>query len=277
MSNITKISLENHYSYKRSKDFINFKKLDKKLSRETTKAISDFNMIEDGDLVMVCLSGGKDSYSMLNILQKIQKRAFFDFKIIAVNLDQGQPNFPKDIISSYLKEKKVDFYIEEKNTYKIVNQVLKENETRCSLCSRLRRGILYSIASKLGANKIALGHHRDDIITTFFLNIFYNGQLKTMPPKLISDDKKHIVIRPLSYIAESDLKIYSQICKFPIIPCNFCGKQEGLKRKEVNKLIKEWENKNPGMLWSILHALSHISPSHLLDRNMFDFKNLKNV
>nr|WP_234411235.1 tRNA 2-thiocytidine(32) synthetase TtcA [Candidatus Kinetoplastibacterium sorsogonicusi] len=267
-----KISLiEKQYS---DKNYINIKKLNKKISRDTTKAISDFNMIEDGDLVMVCMSGGKDSYALLDILQKIKLRAPFNFELIAVNLDQGQPNFPKTTLPTYLKEKGIKFHIEEQNTYNIVNNILKKNETKCSLCSRLRRGILYKVADKLGANKIALGHHMNDIINTFFLNMLYNGKLKSMPPKLLSDNGKHIVIRPLSYILEKDLEIYSKLNKFPIIPCYSCGTQKGLKRKEINKMINYIYSTNPGKIFSIFNSLSNISPSHMLDRNLFNFETL---
>ena len=220
--------------------------LEKRLLRETGRAIGDFNMIEDGDKVMVCLSGGKDSYGLLDILLKLKARAPIHFDIVAVNLDQKQPGFPDDILPNYLKSLGVDFHIETQDTYSIVKRVIPEGKTYCSLCSRLRRGILYRVATELGATKIALGHHRDDIIATFFLNLFYGGRLKAMPPKLQSDNGEHIVIRPLAYVAEKDLIAYAQLREFPIIPCNLCGSQENLKRQEANRMIAEWDKIFPG-------------------------------
>ncbi|MDX3907061.1 MAG: tRNA 2-thiocytidine(32) synthetase TtcA [Pigmentiphaga sp.] len=250
-------------------------KLDKRLMREAGRAIADFNMIEAGDRVMVCLSGGKDSYGMLDILLKLRERAPIDFEIVAVNLDQKQPGFPDDVLPRYLEGRGVPFHIETQDTYSIVTRVIPEGKTMCSLCSRLRRGILYRVADELKATKIALGHHRDDILATFFLNLFYGGQLKSMPPKLVSDDGRHTVIRPLAYIKEEDLIAYAQWKAFPIIPCNLCGSQENLKRQEVGRLIDEWERAFPGRVENIFNALSRVTPSHLLDRGLFDFVNLR--
>ncbi|AKQ57614.1 tRNA 2-thiocytidine(32) synthetase TtcA [Bordetella hinzii] len=250
-------------------------KLSKRLARETTRALSDYNMIEEGDRVMVCLSGGKDSYAMLDILMALQKRAPFRFELIAVNLDQKQPGFPPDILPNYLTALGVPFHIETQDTYSIVTRVVPEGKTMCSLCSRLRRGILYRVADELGATKIALGHHRDDILGTLFLNLFYGGKLKGMPPKLVSDDGRHTVIRPLAYVPESDLIAYAQLKQFPIIPCNLCGSQENLKRKEVTRMVQEWDRKFPGRSWNVFNALSRVVPSHLMDRELFDFVGLK--
>lgn len=252
-------------------------KLAKRLARETTRAIADYNMIEAGDKVMVCLSGGKDSYALLDILLSLQKRAPFAFEIIAVNLDQKQPGFPPEILPDYLRALGVPFHIETQDTYSIVTRVIPEGKTMCSLCSRLRRGILYRVASELGATKIALGHHRDDILGTFFLNLFYGGKAKGMPPKLVSDDGRHTVIRPLVYVPESDLIAYAQFKQFPIIPCNLCGSQENLKRKEVGRMIQEWDRKHPGRSWNVFNALSRVVPSHLMDRDLFDFVGLKPI
>lgn len=249
-------------------------KLAKRLMRETGRAITDFNMIEEGDKVMVCLSGGKDSYSMLDILLTHQARAPIKFDIVAVNLDQKQPGFPDHILPEYLKNLGVPFHIETQDTYSIVTRVIPEGKTMCSLCSRLRRGILYRVADELGATKIALGHHRDDILATFFLNLFYGGRLKAMPPKLMSDDGKHIVIRPLAYVMEKDLIAYSALKQFPIIPCNLCGSQENLKRQEVGRMIAEWDKKTPGRSWSVFGALSRVIPTHLMDTKLFDFASL---
>ncbi|HEU0202701.1 MAG TPA: tRNA 2-thiocytidine(32) synthetase TtcA, partial [Burkholderiaceae bacterium] len=221
-------------------------KLEKRLLRLTGQAIADFRMIEAGDRVMVCLSGGKDSYGLLDVLLKLRERAPIDFEIVAVNLDQKQPGFPADVLPRYLTARGVPFQIETQDTYSIVTRVIPEGKTMCSLCSRLRRGILYRVASELGATKIALGHHRDDILGTFFLNMFFGGKLKAMPPKLVSDDGKHIVIRPLAYVKEDDLARYAEVKAFPIIPCNLCGSQENLKRKEVKRLLAEWEKRFPG-------------------------------
>ncbi len=250
-------------------------KLSKRLARETTRALSDYNMIEEGDRVMVCLSGGKDSYALLDILMALQKRAPFRFELIAVNLDQKQPGFPPDILPNYLTALGVPFHIETQDTYAIVTRVVPKGKTMCSLCSRLRRGILYRVADELGATKIALGHHRDDILGTLFLNLFYGGKLKGMPPKLVSDDGRHTVIRPLAYVPESDLIAYAQLKQFPIIPCNLCGSQENLKRKEVTRMVQEWDKKFPGRSWNVFNALSRVVPSHLMDRELFDFVGLK--
>lgn len=250
-------------------------KLSKRLARETTRAISDYNMIEAGDRVMVCLSGGKDSYSLLDILLTLRSRAPFDFDIIAVNLDQKQPGFPAHVLPEYLTALGVTFHIETQDTYSIVKRLIPEGKTTCSLCSRLRRGVLYRVASELGATKIALGHHRDDILGTFFLNLFYGAKLKAMPPKLVSDDGRHTVIRPLAYVPEKDLIRYADLKQFPIIPCNLCGSQENLKRKEVGRMIQEWDRTNPNRSWNVFNAMSKVVPSHLMDRDLFDFQGLK--
>jgi len=250
-------------------------KLSKRVMRETGRAIADFNMIEAGDRVMVCVSGGKDSYSMLDILSTLRARAPVDFEIVAVNLDQKQPGFPADILPAYLSNLNVPFHIETRDTYSIVKRLIPEGKTTCSLCSRLRRGILYRVAGELGATKIALGHHRDDILGTFFLNMFYGAKLKAMPPKLVSDDGKHTVIRPLAYVPEADLVAYAQWKQFPIIPCDLCGSQENLKRKEVSRMLQEWDKKYPGRAWSVFKALANVTPSHLMDTQLFDFVGLK--
>lgn len=250
-------------------------KLAKRLARETTRAISDYNMIEAGDRVMVCLSGGKDSYGLLDILMRLRVRAPFHFDIVAVNLDQKQPGFPDHILPEYLRSLDVPFHIETQDTYSIVTRLVPEGKTMCSLCSRLRRGILYRVADELGATKIALGHHRDDILATFFLNLFYGGKMKGMPPKLVSDDGRHTVIRPLAYVPERDLIAYARHMQFPIIPCNLCGSQENLKRQEVGRMIAQWDKEQPGRAWNIFNALSRVVPSHLMDRELFDFVGLK--
>lgn len=257
-----------------SKQRVDANKLSKRLIRETGRAISDFSMIEDGDKVMVCLSGGKDSYSLLDILLTLKARAPIQFDIIAVNLDQKQPGFPEHILPEYLTARGVPFHIETRDTYSIVTRVIPEGKTMCSLCSRLRRGILYRVATELGATKIALGHHRDDILATFFLNLFYGGRMKAMSPKLMSDDGKHIVIRPLAYVPEKDLVTYAELKQFPIIPCNLCGSQENLKRKEVGRMIAEWDRKFPGRSWNVFNALSRVVPSHLMDTQLFNFAGL---
>jgi tRNA 2-thiocytidine biosynthesis protein TtcA len=247
-------------------------KLAKRLRRLTGQAIADFDMIRDGDKVMVCLSGGKDSYALLDILLHLKAHAPINFDIVAVNLDQKQPNFPEHVLPEYLKQLGVPFHIEEQDTYSTVKRVIPAGKTMCSLCSRLRRGVLYRVASELGATKVALGHHRDDILETFLLNMFYGGKLKTMPPKLMSDDGKQVVIRPLAYCEEKDLAEWAELKQFPIIPCTLCGSQENLKRKEAKALLREWEKKFPGRVETMLTALQNITPSHMLDRQLFDFK-----
>ena len=250
-------------------------KLEKRLCREVGRAITDYNMIEAGDKVMVCLSGGKDSYGMLDILLKLKARAPVHFDLIAVNLDQKQPGFPEDVLPAYLKKVGVPFHIEEQDTYSIVKRVVPEGKTTCGLCSRLRRGILYRVADELGATKIALGHHRDDILATFFLNMFFAAKLKAMPPKLVSDDGKHVVIRPMAYVAEKDLIHWAQQRGFPIIPCNLCGSQENLQRQVVGDMLRDWERKHPGRIENMFSALQSVAPSHLLDGTLHDFKGLK--
>jgi tRNA 2-thiocytidine biosynthesis protein TtcA len=250
-------------------------KLHKRLCRLVGQAIGDFNMIEDGDKVMVCLSGGKDSYALLDILLTLRERAPIHFDIVAVNLDQKQPNFPADILPAYLEKLGVDYHIENQDTYSIVKRLIPEGKTTCSLCSRLRRGILYRVADELGCNKIALGHHRDDILETFFLNMFFGGKLKSMPAKLVSDDGKHMVIRPMAYVKEEDSERYAAVKGFPIIPCDLCGSQENLQRKQIKNLMREWEKKHPGRVESIFSALSTVVPSHLMDRDLFGFTDLK--
>lgn len=265
-------SLKEHNSAERAR--IRNNKLSKKIIRETAHAIVDYNMIEDGDKVMVCLSGGKDSYTLLEVLRTLQTRAPIKFELLAVNLDQKQPGFPEHVLPEYLASIGVPFHIENQDTYSIVKRVIPEGKTTCSLCSRLRRGILYRVAEEFGCNKIALGHHRDDILATFFLNLFYAAKLKSMPPKLVSDNGKHTVIRPLAYVAESDIIKYAEIQQFPIIPCNLCGSQENLKRQEINRMIRDWEKESPKKVWNAYKALANIVPSHLMDRDQFDFVNL---
>ena len=249
-------------------------KLHKRLCRLVGQAIGDFHMIEEGDKVMVCLSGGKDSYALLDILLTLRERAPIRFDIVAVNLDQKQPNFPADILPNYLQSIDVPFHIETQDTYSIVKRVIPEGKTTCSLCSRLRRGILYRVADELGATKIALGHHRDDIMETFFLNMFFASKLKGMPPKLQSDDGKHVVIRPLAYVREADTERYANVKNFPIIPCDLCGSQENLQRKQIKSMLRDWERKFPGRVENIFSSLSTVVPSHLMDRSMFDFASL---
>ncbi len=250
-------------------------KLEKRLCRQVGEAIVQFNMIEEGDKVMVCVSGGKDSYSMLDILLKMRMRAPIDFDIIAVNLDQKQPGFPAHVLPDYLTQLGVPFHIETQDTYSIVKKKIAPGKTMCSLCSRLRRGILYRVADELGATKIALGHHRDDILQTLFLNMFFGGRLKSMPPKLLSDTGRHIVIRPLAFVAERDLARWAEHREFPIIPCTLCGSQDGLQRQQVGDMLREWEKKYPGRLDNMFHALQQTVPSHLLDPKLFDFKGMK--
>jgi tRNA 2-thiocytidine biosynthesis protein TtcA len=249
-------------------------KLAKRLRNHVGQAIADFGMIEDGDRIMVCLSGGKDSHALLDLLLSLQKKAPVNFELVAVNLDQKQPGFPERVLPEYLEKLGVPFRIVEQDTYSVVKRVVPEGKTMCALCSRLRRGILYRVAGELGATKIALGHHRDDILATFFLNLFHQGKLKAMPPKLVSDDGKHVVIRPLAYVAEEDLIEYSQLQSFPIIPCTLCGSQDNLQRKQIGAMLREWD-RQPGRIESILRALTDVVPSHLLDRTLFDFAGLK--
>ncbi|WP_019410825.1 tRNA 2-thiocytidine(32) synthetase TtcA [Pseudomonas psychrophila] len=250
-------------------------KLQKRLRRLTGEAVADFNMIEDGDKVMVCLSGGKDSYTLLDVLLHLQKVAPIQFSIVAVNMDQKQPGFPEDVLPAYLKSLGVEYHIVEKDTYSVVKELIPEGKTTCSLCSRLRRGTLYTFADEIGATKMALGHHRDDIVETFFLNMFFNGTLKAMPPKLRSDDGRNVVIRPLAYCNEKDIQAYSDLQQFPIIPCNLCGSQENLQRQVVKDMLQEWDRKTPGRTESIFRSLQHVNPSQLADRNLFDFASLK--
>ena len=250
-------------------------KLEKKLCRLVGQAIGDFGMIEDGDKVMVCVSGGKDSYAMLDILMKLRERAPINFEIVAVNLDQKQPNFPAEILPNYLKSLGIPCHIEEQDTYSIVKRVIPEGKTTCGLCSRLRRGILYRVADELGATKIALGHHRDDILETLMLNMFYAGKLKGMPPKLRSDDGRHIVIRPLAYVPEKLLERYAGDMNFPIIPCDLCGSQPNLQRQVMKEMLRDWEKKHPGRVENLFRAMHHIVPSHLMDTEAFDFQNLE--
>ena len=250
-------------------------KLEKKLCRLVGQAIGDFGMIEDGDKVMVCVSGGKDSYAMLDILMKLRERAPINFEIVAVNLDQKQPNFPAETLPNYLKNLGIQFHIEEQDTYSIVKRVIPEGKTTCGLCSRLRRGILYRVADELGATKIALGHHRDDILETLMLNMFYAGKLKGMPPKLRSDDGKHIVIRPLAYVPEKLLERYAEDMNFPIIPCDLCGSQPNLQRQVMKEMLRDWEKKHPGRVENLFRSMHHIVPSHLMDGEAFDFQNLE--
>lgn len=251
-----------------------FKKLQKKLRKEVSWAIRDFNMIEDGDVVMVCISGGKDSFTLLDILLFLKRIAPIHFEVVAVNLDQKQPGFPEEVLPRYLSEQGIPYYILEKDTYSIVKSVVPEGKTYCSACSRLRRGSLYGFAKQIGATKVALGHHRDDILATFFLNLFHGGSLKAMPPKLLSDDKQNILIRPLAYVAEKDIIRYANYKKFPIIPCNLCGSQENLQRAMINDMLREWDNAHPKRLASMFKALQNVAPSQLADRNLFDFEHL---
>jgi len=250
-------------------------KLAKRLRRQVGEAIADFGMIEEGDKVMVCLSGGKDSHALLDVLISLREKAPIRFDLIAVNLDQKQPGFPADVLPRYLDGRGVPYKIVEQDTYSVVKRVIPEGKTMCSLCSRLRRGALYKAADEVGATKIALGHHRDDILATFFLNLFHGGQMKAMPAKLRSDDGRHIVIRPLAYVAEADLAIYAEQKAFPIIPCTLCGSQGNLQRKVVGEMLAEWDKRHAGRIESIVRALSEVRPSHLLDRKLYDFSLLK--
>ena len=262
-------------SRKEEKQSYEANKLVKRLRRLVGEAVSDYGMIADGDKVMVCLSGGKDSYALLDVLLYLRERAPVDFDLVAVNLDQKHPGYPEHVLPEYLTRLGVPFRIEQQDTYSTVKRLIPVGKTMCSLCSRLRRGALYRAAKEIGATRIALGHHRDDILETFFLNLFYGGRLKAMPPKLVSDDGAHIVIRPLAYCKEQDLEEYAKIRAFPIIPCNLCGSQENLQRQVVKDMMREWEKKFPGRLETMFASLQRVSPSHLLDPQHFDFKNLK--
>jgi tRNA 2-thiocytidine biosynthesis protein TtcA len=250
-------------------------KLSKRLHRQVGQAIVDFNMIEEGDKVMVCVSGGKDSYTLLDLLISLRERAPIHFEIVAVNLDQKQPGFPEHVLPEYLKKQGVPFHIENQDTYSIVKRVIEEGKTMCSLCSRLRRGILYRVAGELGATKIALGHHRDDMVQTLFMNMFFGARLKGMPAKLVSDDGKNIVIRPLAYVAEADLVRWAAHKAFPIIPCTLCGSQENLQRVQTRKMLNEWERLHPGRIDNIFKSMGHVVPSHLMDRNLHPFTTLQ--
>lgn len=256
-------------------DQLNLNRSRKNLRRDVGHAIADFNMIEDGDLIMVCLSGGKDSYTLLEILQNLQKHAPIDFEIRAVNLDQKQPGFPEHVLPSYLASLGVEYQILEQDTYSIVTDKISEGKTYCGLCSRLRRGILYNYADSIGADKIALGHHRDDIVETLFLNMFYGGKLKAMPPKLLSDDKRNVVIRPLAYCKESEISKFSDLMSFPIIPCNLCGSQDNLQRLAIKSMLQEWEKKTPGRIETIFRSIANVSLSQLADTSLFPFQELR--
>ena len=253
----------------------NFNRLRGRLEHHVGKAIADFNMIEEGDTVMVCMSGGKDSYTLLEILRALQRRAPIDFRVIVMNLDQRQPGFPEHVLPEYFKSIGVEYRIEAQDTYSIVKEKIPEGKTTCSLCSRLRRGIIYRVAQEMGANKIALGHHRDDMIETLFLNMFFGGKLKAMPPKLVTDKGDHIVIRPLAYCAEKDIARFARGMEFPLIPCNLCGSQENMQRKNIKGMLAAWEQQYPGRSQTIFTAMQNIAPSHLLDGRLFDFKGLQ--
>jgi len=253
----------------------NFNKLQKRIYRNVGKAIIDYNMIAEGDKVMVCLSGGADSYTMLNALLHLQKVAPIQFDLVAVNLDQKQPGFPEDVLPEYLDNLNVEYKIVEQDTYRIVKDKIPEGKTTCGLCSRLRRGILYRTAQELGANKMALGHHADDMVETLFLNMFYGSRLKSMPPKLISDDQKNIVIRPLAYCREKDIKRFSEVMAFPIIPCNLCGSQQNLQRQNIKQMLSEWDKQTPGRVDNIFKSIQNVTPSHLADNKLFNFVNLE--
>jgi tRNA 2-thiocytidine biosynthesis protein TtcA len=254
---------------------IEFDKLTNRLRKSVWHTVADYHLIEDGDKVMVCLSGGKDSYTMLDILLHIQQTKKYDFEIVAVNLDQKQPGFPEEVLPNYLAQLGVNFNIIQKDTYSIVKEKTPEGKTTCTLCSRLRRGILYKAATEMGITKIALGHHRDDIIETLFLNLMYSGKLETMPAKYKTDNGEHVVIRPLAFCKEKDIEVYAQVKAFPIIPCNLCGSQPNLKRNSVKQMLRKWDEESPGRSEVIFHAIQNVSPSHLLDRDLFDFDELR--
>ena len=258
-----------------AKSAFEINKLSKRLHRLVGQASADFNMIEAGDKVMVCVSGGKDSYALLDILINLRRRAPFAFELVAVNLDQKQPGFPEHVLSEYLKSLDVPFHIENQDTYAIVKRLIPEGKTMCSLCSRLRRGILYRVAGELGATKIALGHHRDDMVQTLFMNMFFGAKMKGMPPKLVSDDGKNIVIRPLAYVAETDLERWAEHRRFPIIPCTLCGSQDKLQRVQTQQMLRDWERRFPGRVDNIFNAMGQVVPSHLMDRNLYPFGSLK--
>lgn len=254
-----------------------FKRLQAQLRGLVGKAIEDYNLIEDGDKVMVCLSGGKDSYTMLDLLLSLQRCAPVNFELLAVNLDQKQPGFPEHVLPDYLDAIAVPYRIVEQDTYSVVQRLIPEGKTMCSLCSRLRRGVLYRVAEEEGATKIALGHHRDDIVETFFLNLFHGGQLKAIPPKLLTDDQRHVVIRPLAYCTERDIQRYANARQFPIIPCNLCGSQENLQRVQIKQMLQQWEREDPGRTARLFRSLQHVVPSHLADMSLFDFASLKGL
>lgn len=251
-----------------------FNKLQKRIRREVGRAIADFNMIEDGDRIMVCLSGGKDSYTMLDILLSLQKSAPISFELVAVNLDQKQPGFPEHILPSYLDTLDIEYYIVNRDTYSVVKEKVPEGRTTCGLCSRLRRGTLYSFAEDINCNKVALGHHRDDIVETLFLNMFYGARFAAMPPKLLSDDQRNIVIRPLAYCKESDIDAFAKAKAYPIIPCNLCGSQENLQRQNIKAMLAQWEKETPGRVQQVFNSLQNVAPSQLADTQLFDFENL---
>jgi len=253
---------------------VEFNKLQKKLRGGAGRAIADFNMIEDGDRIMVCLSGGKDSYTMLHILMSLKKSAPIDFDLVAVNLDQKQPGYPEHILPAYLESLGVEYYVVDRDTYSIVKSKIPEGKTTCGLCSRLRRGTLYAFAEDINANKIALGHHKDDIVQTLFLNMFYGSRLSAMPPKLLSDDKRNIVIRPLAYCREKDIEKFSQLMEYPIIPCNLCGSQENLQRQAIKGMLQDWESNHPSRIESIFNSLQSVQPTQLADTSLFDFETL---
>ena len=259
------------------KERYEFNKLQKRLRRQVGEAIADFKMIEEGDRVMVCLSGGKDSYTLLDILINLRQSAPIHFDLFAVNLDQKQPGFPEHVLPAYLETRGIPFHIIEQDTYSVVKRVVPEGKTTCGLCSRLRRGLLYGYATRNGMTKIALGHHRDDILETFFLNLFYGGTIKAMPPKLLSDNREHIVIRPLAYCKERDVEAYAQIRDFPLIPCNLCGSQENLQRQAMKEMLRGWERQYPGRVETIFTALQNVVPSQLADHKLFDFMNLESL